>query len=494
MTEKTKKNTCDTPADDAASFRTPVETLEFVKDRPLEGSSNETEAVEVMTGDTMTKENEQALVTDETPDSMCSEKIEDHSKSMSEEEPRAGHGVSIGVKDESSEKNNSVASFGALCEEGRSSGTFPSEAFNPNQPPHRTVHWMRRLLLLFVLVGIAAGLLYQEVRKAIFEDPVVMREGTGKIVMVEGVEKRVIDLRIRAGDTPKSAVERLQAEGMELSLYLMRLAFRWHEKSQGAMHTGVFRFPEGVTHAGVIDILMGPPILDQAVRIPDGAPIWEVRRVFREAVELEDKTETLDDTAFARAVGLPEGMSPEGWFAPDTYRYGSGSDDLPLWRQAYRRQKEILDTVWATRPEGTILQNEYEALILASIIEKETSVDTDRALVSSVFHNRLKRGMPLQTDPTVIYGIGPEFKGNLTRADLRRATPYNTYTMNRLPPTPIAMPTKASIEAAVHPADTKYLYFVARGDGASEFSTTLAEHNRAVRRFILKQTPKKESK
>lgn len=350
------------------------------------------------------------------------------------------------------------------------------------------------LLVLMLLAAAAAGVLYTQGKKKIFEEPVTVREGAGVEVVKDGISQRAVDIRVRPGDTMRSAVLRLKEAGFELDERLMRFAFRLHPKTTAPMHSGVFRFPEGTTHAGVIDILTGLPLLDRTVRIPDGAPIWEVRKVFGAAEELEGKTETLDAEAFAKAVGLPEGMSPEGWFAPDTYRYSSGTDDLPLWRQAYRRQKETLEAAWATRPADSVLKTPYEALILASIIEKETSVDADRTKVSSVFHNRLKRGMPLQTDPTVIYGIGPDFNGNLTRADLRRPTPYNTYTMNKLPPTPIAMPSKASIEAAVHPADTKYLYFVARGDGTSEFSRTLAEHNRAVRRFILNKNQRSKTK
>lgn len=374
------------------------------------------------------------------------------------------------------------------------------DAFEPlpaAAPPKKRGLAGKLLLGFFVLVllaAAAAGVLYTQGKKKIFEEPVSIREGAGVEVVRDGVTLRAVDVRVRPGDTMRSVVLRLRDAGFELDEHLMRFAFRLHPKTTAPMHSGVFRFPEGTTHAGVIDILTGPPLLDCSVRIPDGAPIWEVRKAFGAAEELEGKTSVLDAAAFAEAVGLPEGMSPEGWFAPDTYRYSSGTDDLALWRQAYRRQKETLEAAWATRPADSVLKTPYEALILASIIEKETSVDADRTKVSSVFHNRLKRGMPLQTDPTVIYGIGPEFNGNLTRADLRRPTPYNTYTMNTLPPTPIAMPSKASIEAAVHPADTKYLYFVARGDGTSEFSRTLAEHNRAVRRFILNKNQRIKNK
>lgn len=391
----------------------------------------------------------------------------------------------------------------ATSDESEEKASSPDAAMNgadslPAEAPAKKRGLARKILLallvLILLAAAAVGVLYTQGKKKIFEEPVAIREGAGVEVVKDGATGRAVDIRVRPGDTMRSAVLRLKEAGFELDENLMRFAFRLHPKTTAPMHSGVFRFPEGTTHAGVIDILTGPPLLDRSVRIPDGAPVWEVRKAFGAAEELEGKTSALDAAAFAKAVGLPEGMSPEGWFAPDTYRYSSGTDDLALWRQAYRRQKETLESAWATRPADSVLKTPYEALILASIIEKETSVDADRTKVSSVFHNRLKRGMPLQTDPTVIYGIGPEFNGNLTRADLRRPTPYNTYTMNTLPPTPIAMPSKASIEAAVHPADTKYLYFVARGDGTSEFSRTLAEHNRAVRRFILNKNQRIKNK
>ncbi len=422
---------------------------------------------------------------------------------LPQEEPADKEDAPKETSEEPSKKGDSESSKGGESSEPPSDGAAPADGGAKPDPVSESAPVRKKslagkiflgLLVLVLLAAAAAGVLYTQGKKKIFEEPVPIREGAGTEVVREGVTLRAVDIRVRPGDTMRSVVLRLRDAGFELDENLMRFAFRLHPKTTAPMHSGVFRFPEGTTHAGVIDILTGPPLLDRSVRIPDGAPIWEVRKAFGAAEELEGKTAEMDAEAFAKAVGLPEGMSPEGWFAPDTYRYSSGTDDLPLWRQAYRRQKETLEAAWATRPADSVLKTPYEALILASIIEKETSVDADRTKVSSVFHNRLKRGMPLQTDPTVIYGIGPDFNGNLTRADLRRPTPYNTYTMNKLPPTPIAMPSKASIEAAVHPADTKYLYFVARGDGTSEFSRTLAEHNRAVRRFILNKNQRSKTK
>lgn len=196
-----------------------------------------------------------------------------------------------------------------------------------------------------------------------------------------------------------------------------------------------------------------------------------------------DEVKTIDD--INRHFGEGYG-SAEGWFFPDTYAIAPGSSARALLATMNERMKRELDQVWRARAPNLPLQSPYEALILASIIEKETGREADRLLVASVFINRLRLGMRLQTDPTVIYGLGSAFDGDLRKRDLVTDTPYNTYTRAGLPPTPIAMPGRASLRAAVAPAETDYLYFVARGDGSSEFSRNLAEHNRAVARYQLK--------
>jgi UPF0755 protein len=174
---------------------------------------------------------------------------------------------------------------------------------------------------------------------------------------------------------------------------------------------------------------------------------------------------------------------PEGWFFPDTYFFASGSTDAALLARAHRLMQQRLDAAWVKRATDTPLKTPYEALVLASIVEKETGRPADRPLVASVLVNRLRAGMRLQADPTVIYGLGAAFDGNLRKRDLEADAPYNTYVREGLPPTPIALPSLASIEAAVNPPRTDYLYFVARGDGTSVFSSNLAEHNRAVAKF-----------
>ena len=218
-------------------------------------------------------------------------------------------------------------------------------------------------------------------------------------------------------------------------------------------------------------------------RQPDGITIWQLRKIVENAgPDLTVTTGELTDEELLRALGVPESHA-EGLFAPETYRFRSGITDVDVYRAAYRAQQNILQKAWESRDPAVSLASPYEALVLASIIEKETSLAEDRAMVSSVFNNRLRIRMPLQTDPSVIYGIGRAFNGNLTRKDLRTPGPYNTYLNRGLPPSPIAMPTAASIEAALHPAKSAMLYFVARGDGTTHFSRHLAEHNRAVEKY-----------
>jgi len=190
----------------------------------------------------------------------------------------------------------------------------------------------------------------------------------------------------------------------------------------------------------------------------------------------------LSDAQILERLELEE-KSPEGLFFPDTYYFAAGTSDVTILRQAYLRMRTKLEALWEQRARGLPVANAYEALILASIVEKETGRADERGMVAVVFVNRLKRGMRLQTDPSVIYGLGASFDGNLRRRDLDTDTPWNTYTRDGLPPTPIALPSQASLDAVLHPPATDYLYFVARGDGSSQFSTNLPEHNRAVAKF-----------
>jgi UPF0755 protein len=223
------------------------------------------------------------------------------------------------------------------------------------------------------------------------------------------------------------------------------------------------------------------------VRLIEGWTFRQFRAELAKADALKPTTAALTDVALMAAIGAPAGQSPEGRFHPDTYAYSKGSSDLAVLKRAYHAMQKRLDAAWQERAGNSPLRTPDDALVLASIVEKETGVGADRGRVAGVFANRLRIGMPLQTDPTVIYGLGESFDGNLRKRDLLADTPYNTYTRGGLPPTPISMPGKASLLAAVHPEPTKALYFVARGDGSSAFSETLADHNRAVNQFQRKR-------
>lgn len=188
----------------------------------------------------------------------------------------------------------------------------------------------------------------------------------------------------------------------------------------------------------------------------------------------------LDQAAVAKALGVD---NVEGWLLPDSYQYRCGDTALSIFEHAHKAMLSYLDSAWQNRADGLPYSDPYQALIMASIVEKETAVPAERPLIASVFINRLRQGMRLQTDPTVIYGLGESFDGNITRADLKKPTPYNTYVIKGLPPTPIAMPSRAAIDAVLHPDQADYLYFVAKGDGSHVFSKTLREHNNAVNRY-----------
>jgi UPF0755 protein len=234
----------------------------------------------------------------------------------------------------------------------------------------------------------------------------------------------------------------------------------------------------------LLDKLTQGDVTQTALTVIEGSTFAELAAALKSNPAIVKTVLDLPEAQLARRVGLA-GASVEGWFFPDTYFFAAGSPDLALLARAHRLMRQRLEAAWERRAPDTPLKDPYAALILASIVEKETARAADRPLIASVFVNRLRIGMPLQSDPTVIYGLGPKFDGNLRRRDLEADTAYNTYTRGGLPPTPIALPGQASLDAVVNPPPTRYLYFVARGDGTSEFSANLPDHNRAVARFQL---------
>jgi UPF0755 protein len=220
------------------------------------------------------------------------------------------------------------------------------------------------------------------------------------------------------------------------------------------------------------------------VQFIEGWTFKDMRAALAQAERLQKVTGEWTSEQVMAAVGT-EGEHPEGRFFPDTYAFTSSETDLDLLKRAFNRMETVLAEEWAAREEGLPYDNPYEALIMASIVERETGAPHEREQVAGVFVRRLQKGMRLQTDPTVIYGMGDSYQGRIGRKDLRTHTPYNTYRINGLPPTPIALPGREAIHAALHPDDGDALYFVARGDGTHKFSRTLAEHQKAVREFQL---------
>lgn len=290
-----------------------------------------------------------------------------------------------------------------------------------------------------------------------------------------------VELSIEPGASPREVAGAWVLAGVQEDARLLYHWFRWSGQAR-QIRAGSYEIHQGITPRGLLDkMVRGEEVLEQ-VRLIEGWTWRQFRAALARAPTLKQSLQDLDDATVMDRLGLP-GVSPEGRFYPDTYAYSRGVSDLTVLKRAQQAMQRKLDAAWTARAQGLPLKSAEEALILASIVEKETGAAADRAMVASVFVNRLRIGMPLQTDPTVIYGLGPAFDGNLRKRDLLADTPYNTYTRGGLPPTPIAMPGAASLQATLHPAPSKALYFVARGDGSSVFSEDLAAHNRAVNQY-----------
>lgn len=290
-----------------------------------------------------------------------------------------------------------------------------------------------------------------------------------------------VDLSIEPGTAPRAVAEAAVAAGVQTSPDLLYAWFRLSGQAR-QIKAGSYEITSGTSPRTLLSKLVRGEESLRSVTLVEGWTFRQVREALAKAEQLRPDSAALPPEAVMARLDRP-GVPPEGRFFPDTYTYAKGSSDLAVLRRALRAMDRHLASAWAVRAADTPLRSADEALILASIVEKETGRASDRPQIAGVFVNRLRIGMMLQTDPTVIYGLGERFDGNLRRSDLRTDTPWNTYTRAGLPPTPIAMPGKASLLAAVQPAATKALYFVARGDGSSQFSASLDEHNRAVNRF-----------
>jgi UPF0755 protein len=269
--------------------------------------------------------------------------------------------------------------------------------------------------------------------------------------------------------------------GIDVSPTLMYYLFRFSGQSK-LIRAGSYEVANTTSAWDLLQKLVRGEENLRAITLVEGWNLRQWRQALAKAEYLKHDTDADTDSELMQRLGSPE-LPAEGRFFPDTYMYGKGSSDVAVLKRAMHAMDKQLAQAWANRDMGLPLQNPQEALVLASIVEKETGKPSDRAMIASVFHNRLRIHMLLQTDPTVIYGMGADFDGNLRRVDLQTDHPWNTYVHKGLPPTPIAMPGKAALQATLKPANSKALYFVARGDGSSEFSETLEQHNAAVDRY-----------
>ena len=324
--------------------------------------------------------------------------------------------------------------------------------------------WIKRLLLLTILAALlgAGGLNWYA------KQPL-------------GIQPLPKTVNVTPGMNLKSLSTMLQREGVVGNAQVFWLLGRVLGKG-GTLRAGVYMLDKPLTPLGLYDTFERGEVTQAIVQFIEGWNWREVRAELAAQPLLKHDSADMSDAELLQAIGAEE-SHPEGLLFPDTYFYAPHTSDLDVLRRAYRLQHDKLLAAWETRAPGLPYRTPYEALIMASIVEKETGAAFERPQIAGVFLNRLKLGMRLQTDPTVIYGLGERFDGNLRKVDLQRDTPYNTYTRAGLPPTPIAMPSEASIQAALNPAKTNALYFVARGNGTHVFSSNLEAHNRAVNRY-----------
>ena len=289
------------------------------------------------------------------------------------------------------------------------------------------------------------------------------------------------DFDVRPGASLSAVARQLADAGVLPHPALLALYARARGQDR-AIKAGSYEIEQGITLPALLAKLTQGDVTQTSLTIVEGATFGDFKQALRDNPQVAKTIVDLPDAELLARLGI-EGTNGEGRFFPDTYFFAANSTDAVLLKRAQRTLDERLAAAWARRAPDLPLATPYEALILASIVEKETGRAADRPLIASVFVNRLKKGMRLQTDPTVIYGLGTKFDGNLRKRDLEADTPYNTYTRDGLPPTPIALPSQASLDAATNPPASPYLFFVARGDGTSEFSANLADHNYAVSKY-----------
>lgn len=335
--------------------------------------------------------------------------------------------------------------------------------------------FLKVTLALVLLTAAAGGWLWSEYQKFLGA-PLLNADGTLRVIIAPGQSFSAIaaGLPLRAGP-----------QGRRLLEFHARRTGR-----AGLLQAGEYDLEAGWTADEVLNHIVAGKVVQHAITIVEGQTTAQMVATLRKHEALKHLLDLDDLSTLMDQLGFP-GLHPEGQFLPDTYHFPRGTTDVAFLTRAHQALVRALDEEWAARAGKLPLKSPEEALILASIIEKETAVAAERTQVAGVFVRRLNKGMRLETDPTVIYGMGDKFDGNIRRKDLRRDTPYNTYTRHGLPPTPIALAGRASIRAALNPADGKAVFFVAKGDGTHHFSATYAEHRKAVRKYQIERHRKR---
>lgn len=298
---------------------------------------------------------------------------------------------------------------------------------------------------------------------------------------------QAVDVEILPGESLRHVAQQFQDRGVLPHAWDLVVYARLHEAASG-LRAGEYRLEPGLTVAGLLAVLRSGKVVMHSLTLVEGWTFKEALDAVEQDPNLQHELTGLPMKAVAERLDL-DTANPEGWALPDTYEFPRGTRDVDFLKRARTAEQQTLDAAWAARAKDLPLKTPYEALILASLIEKETAQPGERAKIAGVFVRRFEKGMKLQTDPTVIYGLGDAYDGDITWKDLRTDTPYNTYTRYGLPPTPICLPSRASLDAALHPEPGNALYFVARGDGTHEFSATLQEQNAAVAKYQLKHKP-----
>lgn len=337
----------------------------------------------------------------------------------------------------------------------------------------RAILWLLVLLGAIAIVAASALLAWRDYR--VFTDSPLLVSEARTLEFARGTGFRDIVRQLRRERIARGSPLYWRVLGRE-----MKIATR--------LQAGEYRVEPGMTPRTLLQMMADGKVMQRSFTIIEGWSLRQLRLALAGVPELTQTIPGLDDATIATRLGI-EQTNPEGWFLPETYAWVKGDDDLAILKRAHAATRGALDALWPHRDPAVPLKTSYEALTLASIIEKETGIAEERAQIAGVFARRLDLGMRLQTDPTVVYGLGETYDGNIRRRDLDTDTPYNTYTRAGLTPTPIAMPGRDAIEAALHPAAGNTLYFVAYGDdsGRHEFSATLAEHNRAVQRYLQRR-------